>query len=79
MNIMGKSNSAVQIYQLNYIVGFGISAILFYGSTILFPPPGIGIEEPFDESVFITEGVAASTTGSIEESKETVTVTKTEV
>jgi hypothetical protein len=47
-NIMGKTNNAVKIYQLNYIVGFAISAILFLVANKLFPPPGTDISEPFE-------------------------------
>jgi len=45
---MGRTNAAVKIYQLNYIVGFTISAILFYGANRFFPPPGTDISEPFE-------------------------------
>jgi hypothetical protein len=47
-NIMGRTNSAVKIYQLNYIVGFSISAILFFIANKVFPPPGTDINEPFE-------------------------------
>lgn len=45
---MGKTNKAVKIYQLNYIVGFAISAILFLVANKLFPLPGTDINEPFE-------------------------------
>jgi hypothetical protein len=45
---MSKTNSAVKIYQLNYIVGFVISAILFFAANKMFPPPGTDISEPFE-------------------------------
>jgi hypothetical protein len=45
---MGRTNSAVKIYQLNYIVGFAISCILFFIANKVFPPPGTDINEPFE-------------------------------
>lgn len=56
MNIMEKSNAAVKIYQLNYIVGFGISFILFFAANKIWPPPGLGIAEGFDESDAAIDG-----------------------
>ena len=47
-NIIGKQNSAVKIYQLNYIVGFAISAILFLAACKIWPPPGTDVNEPFE-------------------------------
>ena len=67
-NIMGKTNNAVKIYQLNYIVGFAISAILFLVANKLFPPPGIDISEPFEAwegpSAIEGLGVGGSDSGS---------------
>ena len=45
---MSKQNSAVKIYQLNYIVGFAISAILFLVACKIWRPPGTDINEPFE-------------------------------
>ncbi len=59
---MGRYNSAVKIYYLNYLVGFGISFFTFGIITYFFPPPGKGedgkyINEPFDEFSSVLDGV----------------------
>jgi hypothetical protein len=77
MNIMGKNNAAVKIYQLNYMVGFSIAFIVFCGSNLIWPPPGTDISEPFDEAMAI-DGVASSDTASGTETPSKVEMTTNE-
>lgn len=74
---MARQNSAVKIYQLNYLVGFSISAILFFIACKVFPPPGTNISEPFEawEGPGVLEGREVELEGSEVESG-TATLTK---
>jgi NCS1 family nucleobase:cation symporter-1 len=62
---MGRtSGAAVRIYQITYIVGFFLGCLLHMVVNKLFPPPGLGISEPFEgtdsNGGSIIEGVAPS-------------------
>ena len=65
---MGRtSGAAVRIYQITYIVGFFLGCLLHMIVNTLFPPPGLGISEPFEgpdsTGGSVIEGVPASEDG----------------
>ncbi|EXJ82047.1 hypothetical protein A1O1_08116 [Capronia coronata CBS 617.96] len=62
LSIMGRTTGgAVKIYQLTYIIGFFLGAILFLVINKFFPPPGLGIEQEFDGTLDeVVEGVVVS-------------------
>lgn len=74
MNIMGQSNAAVKIYQLNYLVGFGIGGIGFFITNYFFKPPGTDMSEPFDD--WVTAPLEIEAAGSQDESASLETPTK---
>ncbi|EPE24965.1 hypothetical protein GLAREA_11546 [Glarea lozoyensis ATCC 20868] len=63
MSLMGHTTgAAVKIYQITYIFGFVLGGILYFTVNKIWPPPGVGIAEPFDEAAIV--GVAPSFDGS---------------
>jgi hypothetical protein len=65
MSIMGRTTGgAVRIYQITYIVGFTFGLILHYTVNKFFPPPGLGIEEEFEDRGEVIEGVVEGSEGS---------------
>ncbi|RDW73035.1 putative permease-2 [Coleophoma cylindrospora] len=66
LNIMGRTTgAAVKIYQITYILGFVLGAILFAGANYFFPPEGLGISEDFTEPGFVDAiAISASDNGS---------------
>lgn len=73
---MGKTKGgAVKIYQITYLFGFCLGVILHLTVNKLFPPPGIGIDEPF-EGMEIVEGVDSSDVGTSTPTKEPIAVEK---
>lgn len=71
-SLIGKtSGAAIKIYQITYIFGFVLGSILFIGINHFYPPPGLGIDVPFDENVLEgVEGVVPSSDGSESSTKE---------
>ena len=63
------TGNAVKIYQITYVFGFFLGTILFITINKIFPPPGLGIDEPFDESE-IVDGVLPAADGSESSTKE---------
>jgi hypothetical protein len=75
---MGRtSGAAVRIYQITYIVGFFLGCLLFFTANKLFPPPGLGIAEPFDgvdsNDGSVIEGIAAHSDAGEAMSKQPIT------
>lgn len=71
MSIMGRTKGgAVKLYQITYLFGFFFGCILHLSVNKMFPPPGIGINEPFDGTV---EGIEPSDDGTESPSKDLVT------
>lgn len=65
MSIMGNTTSgAVRIYQINYVVGIALGSTLHMVVNKLFPPPGLGVAEDFDEDLVVTDGVESRSDGS---------------
>jgi len=51
---MGKTTGgAVKIYQITYIFGITLSAIIYFAANKLYPPPGLGIDEPFHDGEIV--------------------------
>lgn len=76
MSIMGKTKGgAVKIYQITYIFGFFLGVSLHLVVNKIFPPQGLGIDEPFDDLETV-EGVAPSEDGCETPTKEPITVEK---
>lgn len=75
---IGKTTgAAVIIYQIPYIFGFVLGAILFIGTNHFYPPSGLGIDLPFDVDVLEgIEGVVPSSDGSERSSKEAFAMLK---
>jgi NCS1 family nucleobase:cation symporter-1 len=76
---MGRTTgNAIRIYQITYIFGFVLGSILYITVNKIFPPPGIGIAEPFSEGN-IVEGVAPSDEGSNESMKEVADISQKQI
>ena len=80
---MGRtSGAAVRIYQITYIVGFFLGCLLHMIVNKVFPPPGLGISEPFEgldeNGESIIEGVAPSKDDGTDMSKQPI-ATETKV
>jgi hypothetical protein len=64
MSLMGNTSSgAVRIYQITYLFGLALGLTLYLLVNKLFPPPGLGVSEDFDDNVIITDGVEMSSDG----------------
>jgi len=60
MALMNKMDSpAVKIYQITYLVGIGLGTILYMAVNTIFPPLGLGVDEPFD-AIEVLEGLENS-------------------
>jgi hypothetical protein len=51
------SGGAVRIYQITYLFGLALGITLHLLVNRLFPPPGLGISEDFDEHLIVTNGI----------------------
>jgi hypothetical protein len=60
MSLMGNTSSpTVKIYQITYIFGVTLGSILYFGINKIFPPPGLGVNEEFEDMV-VMNGFAPS-------------------